>query len=212
MACAFSSSTPRSSISSPALDSQLLSICYADVPLMKDIPRRQAPLFARTWSSLLNEALARNTPTAWFEYACFPKCILLAQIRAVSWSENKSALWQGVLARCERGKSKKVPSPLSRFREKSAWSVTSWRRPQSTSVFCCGPYCPQDPGNFSGSQRAPPALPTPRSNPRCSHIPGATRSFSSVLLLPHLLQGCLVIALLSYSNVPEQNPSISCPP
>ena len=106
MACPFSSSTPRSSLSNPALDSQLLSICYADVPLMKDIPRRQAPLFARTWSSLLNEALARNTPTAWFEYACFPKCILLAQIRAgkrisrsqsradlvnsrlVSWSEN----------------------------------------------------------------------------------------------------------------------------
>ena len=27
-----------------------------------------------------------------------------------------------------------------------------------------------------------------------------------------LLQGCLVIALLSYSNVPEQNPSISSPP
>jgi len=88
----------------------------------------------------------------------------------------------------------------SRFREKSAWSVTSWRRPQSTSVFCCGPYCPQDPGNFSGSQRAPPALPTPRSrspNPRGSHIPGATRSFSSVLLLPNLC--CRVVWLSPFS-------------
>src|SRR6185437_8700368 len=45
-----------------------------------------------------------------------------------------------------------VPSTLdgndTRFREKSAWSVTSWRRPQSTSVFCCGPYCPKTPETF----------------------------------------------------------------
>ena len=179
MACPFSSSTPRSSSSNPALDSQLLSICYADVPLMKDIPRRQAPLFARTWSSLLNEALARNTPTAWFEYACFPKCILLAQIRAgkrisrsqsradlvnsrlVSWSENKSALWQGVLSRCERGKSKKVPSPFGSrhdFEKRVLGALRVGDVRKALQSFVAAPIA-QDPGNFSGSQRAPPALP-----------------------------------------------------
>src|ERR1700759_3842964 len=87
-------------------------------------PSSSSPLFARTWGTLLHEALVQGTAAAWFEYASFPKCILLAPVRScrrfsrvqsradlvnsrlVSWAENKSALWQGVLSRSQKSKSK----------------------------------------------------------------------------------------------------------
>ena len=49
-------------------------------------------VFARTWGSLLKDALDRGTPEAWFDYASFPKCILLAPIRGGSEQAGVSKL------------------------------------------------------------------------------------------------------------------------
>ena len=63
------------------VDRQLLAVCFANVPLMKSIPKREAPLFARMWGALLHEAIEGGTPSAWFEFFRFPKCILLSPVR-----------------------------------------------------------------------------------------------------------------------------------
>ena len=168
--------------------------------------------------------LRPHLSTAWFQYACFPKCILLAQIRAgkrisrsqsradlvnsrlVSWSENKSALWQGVLSRCDRGKSKKVPSPFGSrhdFEKRVLGALRVGDVRKALQSFVAAPIAPKTPETFQALKELHPPTPRSRSpNPR-----SALFSFS-----PTSAAGCLVIALLSYSNVPEQNPSISSPP
>ena len=139
----------------------------------------------------------------------------LVNSRLVSWSENKSALWQGVLSRCERGKSKKVPSPFGSrhdFEKRVLGALRVGDVRKALQSFVAAPIAPKTPETFQAlkelhhpqvSPSQPTMLPYSRSNTfvqLCSPSPQP------------LLQGCLVIALLSYSNVPEQNPSISSPP
>jgi len=129
--------------------------------------------------------LSLSIATTWFEYACFPKCILLAQIRAgkrisrsqsradlvnsrlVSWSENKSALWQGVLSRCERGKSKKVPSPFSSrhdFEKRVLGALRVGDVRKALQTFVAAPIAPKTPETFQALKELhPPSTPGPPS-------------------------------------------------
>jgi len=85
---------------------------------MKQIPKRESPLFAKTWSALLEEALQQADPNSWFNFFCLPKCILLAPVRGgkrisksrsqadvvhdrlLQWGKDgRTALWQAVLSR-----------------------------------------------------------------------------------------------------------------
>src|SRR2546421_11127952 len=59
------------------------------------------------------------------------------------------------------------------------------------------PLLPPRPGNFSGSQRAPPT--PPPSLPLPTHEAPYSRCSTFAQLCSPSLQGCLVIALLSYS-------------
>ena len=76
------------------------------------------------------------------------------------------------------------------------------------------PLLPQDPETFQALKELHPPHPqVSLSQPM--RLPYSRSSTFAQLCSPSpqpLLQGCLVIALLSYSNVPEQNPSISSPP
>ena len=96
-------------------DSRLLSICFANAPQLKSVPKREASLFAKTWAGLLCESLQRKECEPWADFFRFPKCILLAPVRGgrrisrsqpitdlvtsriAKWSESKESretLWQ----------------------------------------------------------------------------------------------------------------------
>src|SRR6185312_8158598 len=133
---------------------------------MKDIPRRQAPLFARTWASLLHEALIQKTAAAWFDYASFPKCILLAPIRGgkrisrvqsraelvqsrlESWSEQKSALWQGVLSRCVKVKPSSPGSSRQDFEKRVLGALRVGDTRKALQMFVAAPIAPKSEETF----------------------------------------------------------------
>ena len=101
-------------------DKQLLAICFTNAPLMKSIPKREAPLFARLWGGLLHDALEKKDAGSWADFFRFPKCVLLAPVRGgrrishsqsladlvnsrlTNWSEQKELLWEAVLARSQK--------------------------------------------------------------------------------------------------------------
>lgn len=110
-----------------------MSICVVDVPLMKDVPKRQQCDFAAKWSDLLSAALSKQSAESWFDFFVFPKCILLApprggkrlsksrsradivQSRLSQWEAgNQGDLWKAVLA---RGAQRKPPKFADRDRE-----------------------------------------------------------------------------------------------
>jgi hypothetical protein len=192
---------------------------------MKDIPRRQAALFARTWGSLLKDALDRGTPEAWFDYASFPKCILLAPIRGgkrisrvqsradlvhsrlVTWFDQKSVLWQGVLARL--GKSSKSPSSAgSRHdfekRVLGALRVSDVRK--ALQMFVAAPIAPKTEETFKALKSLHPESPISLSLLTMHRdSPISTSERLCFPLHQPLLLGCSVIGPPFSSNVLEQN-------
>jgi len=106
---------------------------------MKQIPKREASLFSKTWSSLLDEALQLSDPASWFNFFSFPKCILLAPIRGgkrisksrsqadvvhdrlVQWgNDGRNSLWHAVVARGARGRrAPEKPAEEKKSAEKS---------------------------------------------------------------------------------------------
>src|SRR6185369_5768199 len=70
-----------------------------DVPLMSDIPKREASLFSKIWGGLLFESVQKASPDAWFDFFSFSKCILLAPVRGGRRISKRKELWEAVVAR-----------------------------------------------------------------------------------------------------------------
>src|SRR5947199_5707885 len=88
----------------------------------------------------------------------------LVTSRLVSWSENKSALWQGVLSRCERGKSKKVPSPFGSrhdFEKRVLGALRVGDVRKALQSFVAAPVAPKTPETFQALKKLHPPSPPP---------------------------------------------------
>src|SRR6201988_5063241 len=98
----------------------------------------------------------------------YPKCILLAPVRSgrrfsrvqsradlvnsriVSWAENKSALWQGVLSRSQKSKSKPLASVSTRhhFEKRVLYALRANDATKAIQMFTAAPIAPKSPETF----------------------------------------------------------------
>ena len=147
---------------------------------------------------------------------CWPKFVLGREFpghnHAPIWltlvllvGRNKSALWQGVLSRCERGKSKKVPSHFVRhdFEKRALGALRVGDVRKALQSFVAAPIAPKTPETFQALKELhppspPPNLPLPTHEAPIfqeQHVRSALFSFSPTSAAgfgyrPSLLQQC----------------------
>jgi len=154
-------------------DKQLLAICFTNAPLLKTIPKREAALFAREWSSLLNECLVKKDSTSWVDFFRFPKCILLAPVRGgrrisrsktmadlvneriKKWAEGREALWQDVISRSQRAA--KVSSPTPDLEKSVISALRQGDVRKALQLFVAAPIAPKCDATFAALKALHPA-------------------------------------------------------
>ena len=53
-------------------------------PLVKRVPKKVLPLFAKTWGDLLSDAVFSGSVSAWWGFFAFPRLVLLTPTRGGS--------------------------------------------------------------------------------------------------------------------------------
>ena len=63
------------------VDGDFLVLCRLSSPVIKRIPKRVLPLFAKAWADLLDDAVHTGLASAWWCFFAFPRFVLLTQSR-----------------------------------------------------------------------------------------------------------------------------------
>ena len=153
-----------------------MTISFANVPLLKVIPKREAALFARLWSGLLHEALERKDEESWADFFRFPKCVLLAPVRGgrrvsrsqsladlvntrlTGWSE-KAIMWEAVLGRCQR--SDRVASPVPDLEKSVVAALRLGDVRKALQLFVSAPIAPKSDATFAALKALHPPVSAP---------------------------------------------------
>ena len=164
-----------------AYDKQLISICFANVPLLKTIPKREAASFARNWSILLDGALSKKDSTSWFDYFRVPKCILLAPVRGgrrisrsqsmadlvasriTRWATERDTLWNEVLSRSQ--KAPRVSSPTPKLEKSVIAALRAGDVRKALQLFVSAPIAPKSDATFAALKALHPQAVSPVSPP-----------------------------------------------
>ena len=69
----------------------LMSICLTDAPLMKDIPKREAPLFANFGAAYCTKLRVKGIPRAGLTFSRFPTVFCLRQLEEAAVFQSERA-------------------------------------------------------------------------------------------------------------------------
>lgn len=135
---------------------------------MKQIPKRVAPLFAKTWGGLLHEALQLQDPESWFDFFSFPKCTLWAPERGgkrisksrskadvvherlVQWRDSKKQMWETVMSRDSKGKKRESKDQTTaRLEKRVSTAIKMGDVRKALQMFTAAPIAPKTEETFN---------------------------------------------------------------
>ena len=65
-------------------EGDFLTLCKLSSPIVKRIPKRVLPLFAKSWADLLSDAVFSGLAPSWWRFFAFPRLVLLTPARGGS--------------------------------------------------------------------------------------------------------------------------------
>ena len=111
-----------------------MGLCRLSSPIIKRIPKRVLPLFARVWAGLLSEAVHSKEVQAWWQFLAFPRLVLLPQARGGKKVGKGKSLTDLIQQRIEvwptqgerQDMLKKAQARSGHGRQKEAGRVAQW--------------------------------------------------------------------------------------
>jgi ribonuclease HI len=179
---------PRKVSVNPRLSAPLLEICKQNSPMLRKVPRRALPVFAKTWSTLLSDAVYSGSESAWVAFFKFPKAVLLsparggrrissklnfadlviARLEAWEKKERQDELWAAVLKRAGNQKAPKpgkAPQPDA-VEKKAVSFLRMGDTKKALQSLVAAPIAPKSEETFKRLQELHPPGPPPLSAPQ----------------------------------------------
>ena len=158
--------------------------------MVKRVPKKVLPVFAKVWSDLLGEAVRSGSVSAWKGFLVFPRAILLSpprggrrisqktsladliQSRLEAWPARAEELWQEVLSRSGRREVRqapaKEPTDVSRSKALEMSVVRALRLgdvQKALRVLCSAEMAPKGASTLSSLKALHPPGPLPLAVP-----------------------------------------------